>query len=90
MSSAVKSPPGPLLPLREDARFQPLRAQAEAHWRKYLPKYVSLLEKESRLDASLDSAAERAVLVLQQCEQKGLAPSQARELANQEILLPAE
>jgi hypothetical protein len=35
----------------------------------------------------VESAVETAILILHECEENGLSPDQARELAYQEILL---
>jgi hypothetical protein len=37
----------------------------------------------------LDSQADQAILVLHQCEVKGLAPDQARKLAYENLFLPS-
>jgi hypothetical protein len=75
---------------REDARFEPLRKMAETNWREYNPKLVKALEKSGTLQKNLDSAVELAIITLQQCEKRGLAPDQAREIAYETLLPPAE
>jgi hypothetical protein len=77
------------LPPKEDARYAPLRASAEANWRQHNPSLVKKLEASGSLDELLDDATERAVRVLQQAEEKGLAPDQGEELANEELYLPS-
>ena len=80
----------PSLPPKEDARFPVLRADAERNWREWNPKLVKSLEQKNLLNQRLDQAAENAVRVLQQAEQKGLSPDQGQELANEHLFLPAE
>lgn len=80
----------PSLPLREDARFPVLRADAERNWREWNPKLVKSLEAANQLNQRLDNAAENAVRVLQEAEKKNLSPDQGQELANEYLYLPAE
>ena len=76
------------IPPKEDARFGPLRAMAEENWREHSPKLVKLLEKQGNLEQRLDEATENAILILNQCQEQGLAPDQARELAYENLLQP--
>lgn len=78
------------IPPKDDARFQPLRADAENNWREWNPKLVKKLEQSGQLNERLDRAATRAVEIFQQAEENGLAENQAQELANQELFLPSE
>ena len=87
MSSEPKNQP---VSPREDARFEPLMRRTEAHWREFNPKLVKLLEKKGILRQRLESAVESGITILHQCEERGLAPDQARELAYEDLLLPAE
>jgi hypothetical protein len=74
----------------EDVRFRILKAQADAHWSRYLPKRYAQLEQSGELENALIQAAEMAVMILHQCERAGLNPDQGRELAMPGILLPEE
>jgi len=78
------------LPPQEDARLPVLRASADANWRQHNPELVEQLEKSGSMNRLLDSAAERAVNVLQQAEERGVPANQAEELANEELYLPAQ
>ncbi len=90
MSLEPHLPAGALFPLREDARFPILKAQAEEHWREFRPKYVQKLQREKKLDEVLNQAVDSAILILHQCERKGLNPDQARELAMLDLLQSEE
>jgi len=79
----------PILPAKDDARFQPLLAMAEQNWREHNPELVSNLEKDGTLKQTLESAVELTIISLQQSEQAGLSPDQARELAYENLLLPS-
>jgi hypothetical protein len=79
----------PILPAKEDARFQPLLAMAEQNWREQNPDLVSKLEQSGTLAQTLESAVELAIISLQQSEQARLSPDQARELAYENLLLPS-
>lgn len=83
-------PNGALFALRDDARFEMLKAQADDHWERFRPKIYRALKKAGTLDAALSQAAETAVLILHQSERAGLSPDQARELAMPKILVPPE
>lgn len=72
---------------KEDARFQPLRARALAQWQQDHPKYVRLLKKQGELDEALDHAVSRAINILNQAADNGLAPNQGQELANEVLYL---
>jgi hypothetical protein len=74
----------------EDARFGPLKAKTEAQWRTHNQKYVRLLENNGELEQRLNETAARAIFILNQAEEKGLAPDQARELAYDRLLLPED
>lgn len=77
----------PIMPAKDDARFQPLLAQTEQNWREQNPKLVSSLEKSGKLKETIESAVELAIISLQQSEQAGLSPDQAREVAYENLLL---
>ena len=79
----------PILPAKEDARFQPLLAMAEQNWREHNLQLVSNLEKDRKLKQTLESAVELTIVSLQQSELAGLSPDQARELAYENLLLPS-
>jgi hypothetical protein len=83
-------PQAPILPPRKSARWGPLLARAESHWREHCPKLVAQLEKEGKLQQALENAVETTIISLQQSELAGLKPDQARELAYPNILLPDE
>jgi hypothetical protein len=74
----------------EDARFGPLKAKTEAQWRTHNKKYVRLLESNGELEQRLNETAAREISILNQAEEKGLAPDQARELAYDCLLLPED
>lgn len=74
----------------EDARFGPLKAKTEAQWRTHNKKYVRLLENNGELEQRLNETAARAIFILNQAEEKGLAPDQARELASDCLLSPED
>ena len=74
----------------EDARFGPLKAKAEDHWRTHNKKRVRLLESKGELDQILNGAVAQAIFIMNQAEEKGLAPDQARELAYEGVLPPEE
>jgi len=74
----------------EDARFGPLKAKTEAHWRTHNKKFVRLLESNGELEQRLNETAARAIFILNQADEKGLAPDQARELAYDGLLQPEE
>ncbi len=57
----------------EDARFGPLKAKTEAHWRTHNKKFVRLLESNGELEQRLNETAARAIFVLNQAEETGLA-----------------
>ena len=76
--------------MKEDARYPQLLAMAEQNWREENPMLVKSLEKVGTLQKSLESAVALTIIALQQCEQQGLAPDQAREIAYQNLLLPSE
>jgi hypothetical protein len=76
----------PILPAKDDARFQPLLAMAEQNWREQNPELVSKLEQSGKLKQTLESAVELTIISLQQSEQAGLSPDQARELAYEYLL----
>ncbi len=77
------------MPAKDDARFQPLLAMAEQNWREQNPGLVSKLEQSGKLKQTLESAVELTIISLQQSEQAGLTPDQARELAYENLLLPS-
>jgi hypothetical protein len=79
----------PIMPAKDDARFQPLLAETEQNWREFNPDLVSKLEQSGKLKQTLESAVELAIISLQQSEQAGLSPDQARELACENLLLPS-
>jgi hypothetical protein len=74
----------------EDARFGPVKAKTEAHWRTHNKKYVRLLESNGELERRLNETAAHEIFILNQAEEKGLAPDQARELAYDCLLLPED
>ena len=78
------------IPPNEDARFGPLKAMTEAHWRDHRKKTVRSLEQRHRLDEELDHAVQNAILILNQAADRGLAPDQARELAYDALLQPED
>jgi hypothetical protein len=82
--------PGDFPTPKEDARFEILKAQADAHWSRYLPKRYAQLEQSGKLEEAISRAAETAVMILHDCERAGLNPDQGRELAMPEILLSPE
>jgi hypothetical protein len=51
---------------------------------------VESLEQQGKLDESLDSVAEQAVLICQQAMEAGLSRDQAQELMNEVLYPPAE
>jgi hypothetical protein len=79
----------PILPAKEDARFQSLLDMAEQNWREHNPQLVSNLEKSGELQQTLESAVELTIISVQQSELAGLSPDQARELAYENLLLPS-
>jgi hypothetical protein len=80
----------PLLPVNEDARYPQLLKLAEENRRDNNPALVKSLEKAGELQQNLKNAVELTIVALEQCEQAGLAPDQAREIAYQNLLLPSE
>lgn len=76
--------------MRQDPRFEVYKAQAETNWRENQPKYVALLEKENRLESSLNTTAETAVLIAQQAESQGLNSDQAEELVAEQLFPPSQ
>ncbi len=74
---------------QEDARFAPLKAMAEENWRENNPKLVKELEKSGSLEKILESKVSQAIIILQQCEVKGIPDNQARELAYEDLLSPS-
>jgi len=74
----------------EDARFGPLKAKTEAQWRTHNKKLVRLLDNNGELEQRLNETAAREIFILNQAEEKGLAPDQARELAYDCLLLPED
>jgi hypothetical protein len=79
-----------LPPPRERAIFDILVAQADSQWHEHNPRYYKSLKASGQLQARLEQAAETTILEMDQLEDKGLAPDQAREIAMQNILLPPE
>lgn len=72
---------------------------AEAHWREHLPRMVSELESQGRLQAALIEAQEQATTEMDQLirefSRQGLSPQQAHDRAwelvqEKYILLPPE
>jgi hypothetical protein len=80
----------PLLPVKEDARYEPLLAQTEENWRQNSPRLVKRLEKKGQLQKVLENAVELAIISLQQCEKQGMAPDQAREIAYENLSPPPD
>jgi hypothetical protein len=79
-----------LVPARDRAMFPVLVEKAENHWREHNPKLVALLEREGKLKQRLEEAAEHYIQILDQEEENGLHPLQAKELAAKTIYLPPE
>ena len=73
MSSQVEVKP------EEDARLPILEAEVEREWRNHRPGYVKNLEKENRLQVQVHATALSCVKLLNQYQEKGLNPDQARE-----------
>jgi len=78
------------IPPSEDARFGPLKAMTEAHWRDHRKKTVHMLEVNQELKQQLDHAVENAIFIMNQAAACGLAPDQARELAYDVLLQPED
>jgi hypothetical protein len=75
------------MPPREDGRFDPLLAETRTNWEENNPEMVKELQQKGELEKCLKSAVEQAIIILQQCEVRGLAPDQARELAYENLFL---
>ena len=78
------------IPLREDARFGPLKAMTESNWRDHRKNAVREMEDRQELEQQLDHAVENAILIMNQVAACGLAPDQARELAYDVLLQPED
>lgn len=74
---------------KETANFGPLKAMTKMNWEENNPKLVQALRKNRTFEQVLESRVGQAILILQQCEEKGLAPDQARELAYEDLFLPS-
>jgi hypothetical protein len=85
----MSSNPNLQLDPKDDARFEILKSKAETNWRVSNPKLVARLEKNNQLERALDTAASLTIKALNQCEEAGLAPDQAREIAYENLLLPS-
>ena len=68
-----------------------LVSQAKAHWQEFLPKMYRQYQKQGILQDKLNQAAEQAYQAMNQLEEAGHSPSEAREIVlPQYILLTPE
>ena len=78
---------------QEDELIPPpqLVSQAKAHWQEFLPKMYRQYQKQGILQDKLNQAAEQAYQAMNQLEEAGHSPSEAREIVlPQYILLTPE
>ena len=78
---------------QEDELIPPpqLVSQAKAHWQEFLPKTYRQYQKQGILQDKLNQAAEQAYQAMNQLEEAGHSPSEAREIVlPQYILLTPE
>ena len=68
-----------------------LVSQAKAHWQEFLPTMYRQYQKQGILQDKLNQAAEQAYQAMNQLEEAGHSPSEAREIVlPQYILLTPE
>ena len=78
---------------QEDEPVPPpqLVKQAKEHWQEFLPTMYRQYQKQGILQDKLNQAAEQAYQAMEQLEEAGHSPSEAREIVlPQYILLPPE
>ena len=71
-----------------DPRLQLLRNQAEYYLEKEYPEEYKRLKKTGQLEAVVNSRAQQAEIILEQCQAKGLGKAGTSELV-EEALNPA-
>ena len=64
-----------------------LISQARKHWTKHLPKKVAELQRQGRLESTLQVAAQQASDRIQELQQSGYRPYEAEEVARSEFLI---
>jgi hypothetical protein len=75
------------IPPEEDARLPILEAKIEKQWMRFRQKYYQRLKSEGQLAKTVRETALDCIRLMNQYEEHGLNPDQARE-AMQELIQP--